>query len=136
MITEEHYLKLRAWLNNGKEYEYLRKEYEALRFTFNNQKIHHSVWNYDIAKKKGHITPKPIELIKNIILHSSKEGQVILDCYTVLVFVPDSSVSFCRLNTRYNLGTDNLTLRKVDLVSSFELAILFAGLGLYRARYK
>ena len=81
MITEEHYLKLRAWLNNGKEYEYLRKEYEYLRFTFNNQKIHHSVWNYDIAEKKGHITPKPLELIESIIKHSSKEGQLVLDCF-------------------------------------------------------
>ena len=81
MITEEHYLKLREWLNKGKEYEFLRKEYEDLRFTFNNQKTHHSVWNYDIAKKDSHITPKPLELIKNIILHSSKENQIILDCF-------------------------------------------------------
>jgi DNA modification methylase len=88
MITEEHYLKLREWLNSGKEYEFLRKEYEDLRkeyedlrFTFNNLGTHHSVWNYDIAKKKGHITPKPLELIKNIILHSSKPGQVVLDCF-------------------------------------------------------
>lgn len=81
MITEEHYLRLRDWLNEGKEYEFLRKEYEELRYTFNNQKTHHSVWNYDIEKKQGHITPKPISLIKNIILHSSKEGQVVLDCF-------------------------------------------------------
>ena len=81
MITEEHYLKLRDWLNNNKEYEYLRKEYEDLRFTFNNQKTHHSVWNYDIENKIGHATPKPLELIKNIILHSSKEGQIVLDCF-------------------------------------------------------
>jgi len=79
MITEEHYLKLRDWLNERKEYEYLRKEYEDLRFTFNNQKTSHSVWNYDIEKKIGHITPKPLDLIKNIILHSSKEGQIVLD---------------------------------------------------------
>ena len=88
MITEENYLKIRDWLNDRKEYEYLRKEYEDLRkeyedlrFTFNNQKTHHSVWNYDIEKKIGHATPKPLDLIKNIILHSSKEGQVVLDCF-------------------------------------------------------
>jgi DNA modification methylase len=88
MITEEHYLILRRWLNGGKEYEYLRKEYEYLRkeyedlrFTFNNQKTHHSVWNYDIEKKQGHTTPKPLELIKNIILHSSKERDIVLDCF-------------------------------------------------------
>ncbi len=95
MITEEHYLILRDWLNERKEYEYLRKEYEDLRkeyedlrkeyedlrFTFNNQKTNHSVWNYDIENKIGHTTPKPLELIKNIILHSSKEGQIVLDCF-------------------------------------------------------
>ena len=50
-------------------------------FTFNNQKTHHSVWNYDIENKIGHATPKPLDLIKNIILHSSKEGQIVLDCF-------------------------------------------------------
>lgn len=64
-----------------KEYEELRKEYENLRYTFNNQKTHHSVWNYEIAKKQGHITPKPVELIENIILHSSNENDIILDCF-------------------------------------------------------
>jgi site-specific DNA-methyltransferase (adenine-specific) len=62
-----------------KEYEDLRKEYEDLRYTFNNQKTHHSVWNYDFAPKQGHITPKPVELIENIIRHSSNEGATILD---------------------------------------------------------
>ena len=88
MITEEHYLILRDWLNTNKEYEYLRKEYEDLRkeyeylrFTFNNQKTHHSVWNYDIENKIGHTTPKPLDLVKNIILHSSNEGDLILDCF-------------------------------------------------------
>ena len=50
-------------------------------FTFNNQKTHHSVWNYDIENKIGHTTPKPLDLIKNIILHSSNEGQIVLDCF-------------------------------------------------------
>ena len=80
MITEEHYLKIRKWLNNGKDYEYLRKDYEDLRYTFNNQKTHHSVWNYDIAKKQTeHITEKPVALYKNILRHSAKEGCKIID---------------------------------------------------------
>jgi site-specific DNA-methyltransferase (adenine-specific) len=62
-----------------REYEDLRREYEDLRYTFNNQKSHHSVWNYEIAKANGHATPKPIDLITNIIMHSSKEGDLILD---------------------------------------------------------
>ncbi len=52
-----------------------------MRFTFNNQKTHHSVWNYEIAKKQGHITPKPVVMMENIIKHSSKEGDVVLDCF-------------------------------------------------------
>jgi len=86
MMTKEHYLMLREWLNSGKEYKYLRKEYEDLRkeyedlrYTFNNQKTHHSVWEYEIEKKRGHITPKPIELIKNILEHSSNKGMLVCD---------------------------------------------------------
>jgi site-specific DNA-methyltransferase (adenine-specific) len=63
------------------EYERLRNEYERLRYTFNNQKTHHSVWNYDIAKKLGHITPKPLYLIENIIKYSSNENDLVLDCF-------------------------------------------------------
>ena len=60
------------------EYESLRQEYESLRYTFNNQKSHHSVWNYEIADRVDHITPKPIPLIKNILKHSSNEGDIVL----------------------------------------------------------
>jgi site-specific DNA-methyltransferase (adenine-specific) len=63
-----------------REYEDLRREYEDLRYTFNNQKSHHSVWNYEIAPRLDHITPKPVNLIENIIKHSSNEGDLILDC--------------------------------------------------------
>ena len=78
MITEEHYLKLRDWLN-GKEYKYLRKEYEDLRFTFNNKGTHHSVWNYDFVGKQGHITPKPVNLICNIMEYSMQDSGTVLD---------------------------------------------------------
>lgn len=61
-----------------REYESLREEYESLRYTFNNQKTHHSVWNYEIAPKQGHMTPKPVELIETILRHSSNENDVVL----------------------------------------------------------
>jgi site-specific DNA-methyltransferase (adenine-specific) len=49
---------------------------------FRNQKIHHSVWNFDIDKnKQGHITPKPLDVLKNIILHCTDSGDVVLDCF-------------------------------------------------------
>lgn len=61
-----------------REYEDLRREYEGLRYTFNNQKTHHSVWNYEIAEKSNHLTPKPIPLTENILRHSSNEGDIVL----------------------------------------------------------
>lgn len=66
------------------EYESLREEYESLRYTFNNQHNHHSVWNYNISGKEEsgkHLTPKPIDLLENILIHSSNEGDVVLDCF-------------------------------------------------------
>ena len=49
---------------------------------FNNLMTHHSVWNYNMAKRNAiHITPKPIELLKNIILHTTDEGDIVLDCF-------------------------------------------------------
>ena len=62
-------------------YEELRQEYESLRYTFNNQKLHHSVMNYEVASKQGHITPKNTDLLEYIIKTSSNEGDVILDCF-------------------------------------------------------
>jgi site-specific DNA-methyltransferase (adenine-specific) len=63
------------------EYEALRQEYEALRYVFNNQKTHHSVWDYEIAERCEHITPKPTDLLENIIRHSSNDNSLVLDCF-------------------------------------------------------
>jgi len=86
--TESNYKKLqstgyftRPYESLRREYEQLRQEYEKQRYVFNNQKTHHSVWNYEVAPKLGHITPKPVELIENIIRHSSNEGAIVLDCF-------------------------------------------------------
>lgn len=80
-----------------KEYESLRTEYESLRYIFNNQKTHHSIWNYEIAKKQGHITPKPIELLENIILHSSNIDNIIFD-----PFMGSGSTGVACINTNRN----------------------------------
>ena len=64
-----------------KEYESLREEYESLRYTFNNLKEHHSVMNYEIAKKQGHITPKPVDLLEYLIKTSTNENDIVLDCF-------------------------------------------------------
>jgi site-specific DNA-methyltransferase (adenine-specific) len=67
------------------EYEELRQEYEELRFSFNTANVkedlraNSNMWLYPPAKNLGHITPKPVELIENIIEHSSNEGDLVLD---------------------------------------------------------
>lgn len=62
--------------------KHLGLNYDDIVTKYNNKKTHHSVWNYDIAKRcKIHITPKPLELLKNIIYHSSDENDIVLDCF-------------------------------------------------------
>ena len=97
VITEEQYLTIREYLNGDylrreyedlrREYEDLRREYEDLRYTFNITYVKNNfygnsnVWKYPPAPSNGHLTPKPVPLIENIILHSSNPGDLILDCF-------------------------------------------------------
>jgi len=87
IMTKEQYLKIKKYLNNEflrKEYEFLRKEYEDLRCSFNlsivktDLRANSNVWLYPPSEQNGHITPKPISLIKNILKHSSNEGDILL----------------------------------------------------------
>lgn len=62
--------------------KHLGLEYDDVVPKFRNQKTSHSVWNYDMAKRnKVHITPKPIDLLENIIKHTTDEGDLMLDCF-------------------------------------------------------
>ena len=62
--------------------KHLNLSYDQIVPKFNNLKKDHSVWNYDMAKRcKIHITPKPIELLKNIIYHTTDENDTVLDCF-------------------------------------------------------
>lgn len=86
------------------EYKSLRQEYEGLidgfeskRYTFNNLKHHHSVMNYEIAPKQGHITPKPVPLLEYIIKTSSNENDIVLDC-----FMGSGSTGVACINTNRN----------------------------------
>lgn len=66
------------------EYEGLRNEYEGLRYTF-KPRGQTSVWHIPIsgsAERCDHPTQKPEALISNIILHSSNEGDLILDPFS------------------------------------------------------
>lgn len=62
--------------------KHLGIEYDDIVPKYHNLKTHHSVWNYDMAKRSAiHVTPKPIELLKNIILHTTDENDILLDCF-------------------------------------------------------
>jgi site-specific DNA-methyltransferase (adenine-specific) len=67
------------------QYESLRQQYESLRYTFNVGRVledfrgNSNVWLYPPAEQVGHITPKPLPMIENIIKHSSNEGDLVLD---------------------------------------------------------
>ena len=92
LYTEEQYKGLKRYIKSLgcdeklKSYSEIldmvdKEKFKQKRYTFNNQKTHHSVWNYEIAEKKGHLTPKPLPLIENILKHSSNEGDIVLDCF-------------------------------------------------------
>ena len=78
--------------------KHLGLEYEDIVPKFNNQKTHHSVWNYDIAKRcPVHVTPKPINLLENIIRHTTDEEDILLDC-----FAGSGTLGLACINTNRN----------------------------------
>jgi site-specific DNA-methyltransferase (adenine-specific) len=93
IITQEQYEKVRDYLNRDlkqdyedlkQDYEYLKQDYEDLRRYFNPKQNFTDVWTFNIMGGKesvNHPTQKPIALIKRIIETSSKEGQIVLDCF-------------------------------------------------------
>ena len=87
--------KLTGWYSNietGKNYptkdtikpitKYLGITMDDIVPKFYNKRTHHSVWDYNFDNEKmGHITPKPIDLLENIILHCTDPDDVVLDCF-------------------------------------------------------
>lgn len=69
----------KSWDELKEKYDKLKIEYENLKYTYNNQKENHSVFNYEIAKKIGHLTPKPTDMLSYIIKTSSNKNEIILD---------------------------------------------------------
>ena len=62
--------------------KHLGLEFDDLVPKYNNLKKNHSVWNYDMAERCDvHVTPKPTDLLENIILHTTDPGDIILDCF-------------------------------------------------------
>jgi len=67
-----------------KEFVELREEYKSRRRYFNPKKNFTDVWTFNITSSKekcSHPTQKPISLIRRIIETSSKEGDLIVDCF-------------------------------------------------------
>ena len=69
-----------------KEYEELRKEYEELRRPFTPAVNYTDVREFNIltnteSKQADHPTQKPIDIIKRIIDTSSREWDIVLDCF-------------------------------------------------------
>ena len=62
--------------------KHLGLKYSDIVPKYNNLKKDHSVWNYDPApKRNSHLTPKPVDLLTNIILHTTDPGDLVLDCF-------------------------------------------------------
>jgi len=131
--TEERYNQLRAYANtHNHDGEYLRREYEDLRYTFNNPGKVSSVWQIPPAKRNGHLTPKPEALLERIILATSNERDTVLDpmmgsgtALAVAARLGRSGIG-CEINKRYfemarkrieqaQTGTEQLELPGVQL---------------------
>ena len=82
------------WFDDGgydelkREYEKLRAEYEEGWAYFDNTHDNmNDVWHFDRTSQKeredtgGHATPKPIALCARAIKSSSREGEIVLDCF-------------------------------------------------------
>lgn len=87
IITKEKWNKIKIFLGGDyltKEYEELRKEYEEFRRVWNNDKKALDVLDFPVCTDKGrfHPTQKPLSLIMYLIERSTREGDLILDCFS------------------------------------------------------
>ncbi len=83
-IKESDYNKLKSTGFFKKEYEELRKEYEELRYIFNKEHLEDisCVFDWENSNSgKEHSCSKPIDILEKLILTSSNEGDVVLDCF-------------------------------------------------------
>lgn len=81
--TPELYAKLQTTGFFRREYEDLRREYEDLRRVWNNDIEAKDVLSYPIISGKTiHPTQKPDAIIRYLLERSSKENDVVLDCFS------------------------------------------------------
>ena len=79
--TSEQYQKMREYLNHNGEYEYLRREYEDLRrpFFLIASMQWGDLWRFPIERNREHPTQKPLSLIYQLCMVSSRQTDTILD---------------------------------------------------------
>ncbi len=107
-----------------RDYFNLKKEYKSLIYTFNiddirtkrnpkdkrvfrnDRQLVPNVWYFNVKDemaKINHPTPKPLEMIKNIVKVSSDEGDLVLDC-----FIGSGTTAIaCKQLGRNFIGCDN-----------------------------
>jgi site-specific DNA-methyltransferase (adenine-specific) len=85
--TKENYIRMQKVAVGffQKPYEELRAEYEELRAKFNiqNGEDCHNTWYSSVKNNNGklHSCQKPQDLLQKIILKSSNENDIVLDCF-------------------------------------------------------
>ena len=91
----------RSYESLRREYEALRQEYEALRYVHNLEPNHKALWTSNERNSgKYHPTQKPLDLMEKIIRVSSREGDVVLDCFGG----SGSTFVACKRNNRNFIG--------------------------------
>jgi len=86
MFTREMYQKLQRWLNEGKEYEYLRKEYEDLRKEYEDLRrpFDNITKSTEVLKFRfdpsefDHETVKPESITRTLILTCSRKNDLVV----------------------------------------------------------
>jgi site-specific DNA-methyltransferase (adenine-specific) len=86
IITKEKWDTIKEKLGGdylSKEYEELRKEYEELRRVWNNDRKAFDVLDFPVCTDDGrfHPTQKPLSLIMYLMERSTRQGDVVLDCF-------------------------------------------------------
>jgi site-specific DNA-methyltransferase (adenine-specific) len=93
--TAEQYQKMRGYLNLTGGCEHLRREYEDLRREYEDLRREYEdlrrpffltasmqwgdLWRFPIERDRQHPTQKPLSLISQLCLISSRQGDTILD---------------------------------------------------------
>lgn len=113
--TSEHYTKLqqafpgyftRSHKDLRRQYEELRRQYEELRrpFSVSAEVPYTDVWSFPTvpAYPGKHPCEKPLALLEHIIKASSREGDVVLDCFTG----SGSTLDAAKRNNRQFIGIE------------------------------